>query len=238
MRRAVGAREYLDGRVPPADLAATLADLDRLNAWFGGHALSLARVRRVAAAAPPERTLSIVDVGGGDGAFARRVARWARRTRRRVRVLVVDDDEATARLAAAECAAYPEIAVVRADATALPLAARAADVVHAALTLHHLEPGAAVAALSEMRRACRGRLVVNDLARTPLALGLVWLATRVLPVHPISRHDGPLSVRRAYAPSELGDLFGAAGLTRTTVTSYPWLARLVVEATYSQGGAQ
>jgi len=54
MRRAEGAREYLDGRVPPADLAATLADLDRLNAWFGGHALSLARVRRVAAHAPRE----------------------------------------------------------------------------------------------------------------------------------------------------------------------------------------
>src|SRR5205807_1752805 len=81
MRRAAGAREYLDGRVPPADLASTLADLDRLNAWFGGHALSLARVRRVAAAAPHERTLCGVDVGGGDGAFARRVASWARHPR-------------------------------------------------------------------------------------------------------------------------------------------------------------
>src|SRR5205823_7991843 len=77
----------------------------------------------------------------------------------------------------------------------------------------------------------RGRVVVNDLARTPLALGLVWLATRLLPVHPMSRHDGPLSVRRALAPSELGALFGAAGVTRATVTRYPWLARLVVEAT-------
>jgi len=231
MRRAEGAREYLDGRVPPADLAATLADLDRLNAWFGGHALSLARVRRVAAHAPRERTLRIVDVGGGDGAFARRVVRWARRAGRRVRVLVVDDDAETARLAIGACAAYPDIAVLRADATALPLAAGAADVVHAGLTLHHLEPDAAVPALREMRRACRGRVVVNDLARTPLALGLVWLATRLLPVHPMSRHDGPLSVRRAYAPSELGALFGAAGATRATVTRYPWLARLVVEAT-------
>jgi hypothetical protein len=87
-----------------------------------------------------------------------------------------------------------------------------------------------VVALREMRRVCRGRLVVNDLARTPLALGLVWLATRVLPMHWMSRHDGPLSVRRAYAPAELGDLFGAAGVTRATVTRYPWLARVVVEA--------
>jgi ubiquinone/menaquinone biosynthesis C-methylase UbiE len=230
MRRAAGAREHLDGRVPPADLAATLADLDRLNAWFGGHALSLARVRRVAAVTSRARTLGVVDVGGGDGAFARRVARWARRGGRRVRVLVVDADEATARLASQACAAYPEIAVIRADAQALPCASSTADVVHAGLTLHHLEPDAAVPALREMRRICRGRLVVNDLARTPLALALVWLATRVLPVHPISRHDGPMSVRRAYAPRELDALLGAAGVARATVTRYPWLARLVVEA--------
>jgi len=231
MRRAAGAREYLDGRVPAADLAATLADLDRLNAWFGGHALSLARVRRYAATRPVEHTLRVVDVGGGDGGFARRVARWGRRAGRRVRVLVIDHDATTAGLAAAACAPYPEIAVVRADAAALPLAADAADVVHAGLTLHHLEPDGAVQALREMRRACRGRLVVNDLARTPLALGLVWLATHVLPMHPMSRHDGPLSVRRAYAPAELDDLFGAAGVAGATVTRYPWLARLVVEAT-------
>src|SRR5262249_58574143 len=69
MRRAVGAREFLDGRVPPADLAATLGDLDRLNAWFGGHALSLARVRRVPACAPRARTLTLGDPVGGRGAF-------------------------------------------------------------------------------------------------------------------------------------------------------------------------
>ncbi|HEV8586230.1 MAG TPA: methyltransferase domain-containing protein [Methylomirabilota bacterium] len=230
MRRAAGAREYLDGRVPAADLAATLADLDRLNAWFGGHALSLARVKRIAADVPRSRPLSVVDVGGGDGAFARRVVQWTRRVGRSVRVLVIDHDAATASLASAACAAYPEIAIVRADATALPLAAAAADVVHASLTLHHLEPEDAVHALRDMRRACRGRVVVNDLVRTPLALGLVWLATRALRMHPMSRHDGPLSVRRAYAPAELGHLFDAAGVTRATLTRYPWLARLVVEA--------
>lgn len=230
MRRAAGAREYLDGDVPPDDLAATLADLDRLNAWFGGHALSLARVRRAAVRVPRAQVLRVVDVGGGDGAFARRVARWARRARRPVRVLVVDPDAATARLAAAACGAYREIAVVRGDATSLPLGAYAADVVHAGLTLHHLEPEAAVKALREMRRVCRGRLVVNDLARTPLALGLVWLATRLLPMHPVSRHDGPLSVRRAYAPDELDALLGAAGVRSATLTRYRWLARVIVEA--------
>ena len=47
MRRAEGARELMDGPLSEADLTASLADLDRLNRWFGGYALTLARIRRV-----------------------------------------------------------------------------------------------------------------------------------------------------------------------------------------------
>jgi ubiquinone/menaquinone biosynthesis C-methylase UbiE len=230
MRRAVGAREMLDGSVPLADLLASLADIERLNAWFGGHALSLACVRRAARAVPRDCTLVVVDVGGGAGGFARRVARWARRRRRAARIVVVDRDEATAALARRACAAHPEIHVIRADATALPLGVASADVVHAALTLHHLEAEAAVTALAEMARVTRGRVVVNDLARTRVALGLVWLATRLLAMHPVSRHDGPLSVRRAYAPAELADLFRKAGLPGVSVRRYSPIARLIAES--------
>jgi ubiquinone/menaquinone biosynthesis C-methylase UbiE len=230
MRRAAGARELLDGAVPTADLAATLGDIDRLDAWFGGHALSLARVRRAARTVPRARALVVVDVGGGAGGFARRLVRWARRRRRPVRVVVVERDGGATELARRGCDAWPEIQIIRGDATALPLAAASADVVHAALTLHHLEPDAAVSALAEMARVARGRVVVNDLARSRLALVLVWLATRLLAVHPISRHDGPLSVRRAYAPAELIDLFRRAGLLDVSVHRYRAIARLVAES--------
>src|SRR5687767_8614373 len=162
MRRAADARELLDGVLPSADLAASLGDIDRLGAWFGGHALSLARVRRAARAVPRDRALTVVDVGGGAGGFAQRLVRWARRRGRPVRVVVVERDGVAAELARRACATSPEIEIIRADATALPLAAASADVVHAALTLHHLEPEAAVTALAEMARVARGRVVIND----------------------------------------------------------------------------
>ena len=61
MTRATEARELLDGPLPPADLRATLDDLDRLNTWFGGYALTLARIRRVAEGLPRERPLLVAD---------------------------------------------------------------------------------------------------------------------------------------------------------------------------------
>ena len=66
--------------------------------------------------------------------------------------------------------------------------------------------------MREMKTAARIAVVVNDLLRDRLSLGLVWLATRLLGCHPISRHDGPLSVRRAYTPAELARLAIRAGV--------------------------
>jgi hypothetical protein len=215
LRRAADARERLDGPLSPAARRATLDDLDRLNAWFGGYALTLSRVRRAAAGLPPGRRLVVVDVGGGRGDLAVRIVRWARRAGRPVRVLVLDADAATLDLAR------------RRTATALPLRAGAPDVIVAALTLHHLDPEGAAACLGQMRAAAP-LAVVNDLLRTRLSLLLVWLVTRLLPLHPVSRHDGPVSVRRAYSPRELAALAAQAG-GRARVRRYAWLGRLVAE---------
>jgi ubiquinone/menaquinone biosynthesis C-methylase UbiE len=227
VKRADGAREVLDGAVATQELAASLADIDRLNSWFGGYALSLRAIRRLAAEVPRAHPLRVIDVGGGTAAFAVRVVRWARRSGRDIRVVVVDRDPISLRLARAAVAAYPEIVLVCADAAALPCRERAVDIVTSALTLHHLEPAQAAAGLREMTAAARIGVVVNDLLRRRLSLGLVWLVTRLLGCHPISRHDGPLSVRRSYSRDELRALAEKAGARRLTIREYPVLGRLV-----------
>jgi hypothetical protein len=95
------------------------------------------------------------------------------------------------------------------------------------LTLHHLPPDAAVTALGEMRAAARLAVVVNDLVRSRVSLAIVWIATRLLACHRISRHDGPLSVRRAYSPEELRSLAEKAGILRMSITRRPWVGRLL-----------
>jgi 2-polyprenyl-3-methyl-5-hydroxy-6-metoxy-1,4-benzoquinol methylase len=227
LERAEGTLELLDRPVALADRVASLADIDRLNAWFGGYALTLREVRRVAASMDAGDALVAVDVGGGHGAFAVRLVEWARAARRLVRVLVVDRDAESLAVARRACADYPEIRLVLADAAALPVREGVADVVTSALTLHHLEPDGAVASLREMAAAARRAVIVNDLLRTRLAFGLVWLATRLLRCHPISRHDGPLSVRRAYSAAELTTLAQKAGITTLTVRAHPIYGRLV-----------
>ena len=227
MKRAENAREVLDGAIEVADLVATLADVDRLNAWFGGYALTLRQIRRLAAGVPRERALRVVDVGGGSAAFAVRLVKWARRSGRTICVMVVERDATILALARRIASAYPEVRLIQGDATALPLRERAAHIVTSGLTLHHLEPDQAVASLREMAAAAQIAVVVNDLLRRRLSLGLVWLATRLFRCHPISRHDGPLSVRRSYSPDELRALAARAGARRLTIREYPVLGRML-----------
>jgi ubiquinone/menaquinone biosynthesis C-methylase UbiE len=230
MRREEHARERLDSPMPVDDLTAALDDIERLDAWFRGYALTLAEIARAAERVPRDRPLVIVDIGGGRGDLAVRCVRWARRQGRRVRVVVVDRDPASLALGARACRRYPEIVRVCGDATALPLREGAADVAVCALTLHHLDPDDAVVALGEMRAVARDAVLVNDLLRSRPTWLLVWLATRLFARHRFSRHDGPLSVRRAYDAHELRALAEKAGLRDARIVPHPVWARLLLVA--------
>ena len=125
-------------------------------------------------------------------------------------------------------AAYPEIFFVQADGLRLPVRGAGVDAAISSLTLHHLEPDAAPGLLAEMGRTSRLGFVVNDLMRSRLAYVLVWLTTRIFAWNRMSRHDGPLSVRRAYSAREIGALAERAGVAPVRITRHPLCLRLAV----------
>jgi len=63
-----------------------------------------------------------------------------------------------------------------------------------------------------MARVSRIGIVINDLERGHLAWAGAWLLTRVATRNAYTRHDAPLSVRRAYRPAEVAQLAARAGL--------------------------
>jgi ubiquinone/menaquinone biosynthesis C-methylase UbiE len=230
MRRAEGVLEHGDRPMPAQELGRYLDDLVRLNRWFGGFALSERAIWALLAPGASGRTLLVVDLGGGRGDLAMRLARGARRRGRRLRVLVVDRDEDALALGARAAKPTPDVVFVDADAIALPLRDGSVDVAVSALTLHHLEPHDVVTALARMRHVARSGVIVNDLARNRFSLLAVWLATRLFARHRYSWDDGPLSVRRAYSVRELRRFALRAGFTRVRVRRYPVLARVVMVA--------
>jgi ubiquinone/menaquinone biosynthesis C-methylase UbiE len=217
MRRLANAAELLDGPLDDAHaLAGNLRDLRRVNALLGGVRLSRQAIDRlVGTAAGAGGGIELLDVGtGGADIPVALLADW-RRKGRRLAVTAIDD---RAEVLAAARVARPGLDEVEglhlevADGRALPYDDRAFDVAHSSLVIHHLEPGDAVRLLGEMARVSRRGVVVNDLTRGRLRWIVAWLLGRLATRNRYSRHDGPLSVRRAYTAVEMHALLAVAGL--------------------------
>jgi ubiquinone/menaquinone biosynthesis C-methylase UbiE len=107
----------------------------------------------------------------------------------------------------------------------MPFADASVEIVTCAFALHHFSPGVAAGLLCEMARVARIGVIVTDLCRSHAA----YWGARLLALgfrNRLTRHDGPLSVLRAYTAAEVRSWMARAGL-RGMVHAEP-LFRLVM----------
>lgn len=195
----------------PELLAGDLRNLETLNRLFGGRGAVLRHVRPLLARVPRDRTLTVLDIASGAGDLCRALAEEARRKHVALRLYSLDVHPQIQEYARSRAGKeYPEIRYLRGDARALPAGEGTVDLVLCTLALHHFPPADARRVLAEMRRVTRRWAVVSDLCRSPQAYAGVWLATRFMS-NPMTRFDGPVSVRRAYDEPELRALAEEAG---------------------------
>ena len=198
-------RELLDADdLDPAELRRNLREMAMLNRLPGGVEASVAAVVDLLDGAAEA---TVLDAGAGIGDFARRL-----RARAPARVVVSDVRDEVLAVAQRHLRGTDGLTFLRADARSLPLPDDGVDVAHGSLLLHHLDPPDAVAALRELRRVARRGVVLNDLRRGRLARAVTTVTVLALARGRYTRHDGPLSARRAYTLVELDALAAAAGL--------------------------
>lgn len=214
MERRTDADELLDGPLDDPDaLTANLRDLRRINRWLGGVNLSAAAIEALAA---HRVALTLIDVGTGGADIPLALLGRAAARDRQLSIVAVDSRP---EVLAAAVRATPVLATTEGldlhvgDGRSLPYPDRSFDIAHASLVLHHLAPEAAVSMLREMARVARLGVVVNDLHRGRLGWLGAWLVGHVLTANRYTRHDAPLSVRRAYRADEMAAMLRDAGLT-------------------------
>jgi ubiquinone/menaquinone biosynthesis C-methylase UbiE len=202
MRREV-ISELLDRDLgSPAEVAASLGDLRRINHWFGGTRTTTALLRRVTAECKCSR-LSLLEIGAGAGDVplaARQILAGAG-----IDLQVTLLDRRWSHLPGGE------VTAVAGEGLALPFRNDAFDVVSCALFAHHFQPDSLRRLALEAMRVCRRAVVINDLVRSRLHLWLVYAGMPLFRSH-ITRHDAPSSVRNAYTMEEMRQVLkGVAG---------------------------
>lgn len=186
------------------EMSRVLGDLAVINRYLGGYATTVRAVERLVPGG--SSPLRVLDVGAGGGDMARRLVEWGRANGRVVRVVTCDLSFAAAQFASRSLTDVDGAAVVQADVLALPFRERSFDVVMCSLFAHHFPTPVVARFLVAMHGISRYGVVVNDLHRHPIAYAGIWLLTRLFPASPIVRHDGPLSVRRAFVREDLREL--------------------------------
>jgi hypothetical protein len=92
------------------------------------------------------------------------------------------------------------------------------DIVLSSLTAHHLENDEIVALLRWMEATVHAGWFINDLERAK------WISRMFAwgPWHPIVRHDGPVSFRRAFLKEDWMQLLAAADIPVGAATVKRW----------------
>jgi len=102
-------------------------------------------------------------------------------------------------------------------------------VVMASLFFHHLSDGNCVRVLKNMWRVSRRLVLVNDLHRHPVAYWSMSALVAGFSGSAMVKHDGPVSVLRAFRPHELLQIAKRAGVPARVYRSFPYRLVLVAE---------
>lgn len=206
--------ELMDGDCSYEEFRDCLRSLQKINRWLLGYRPTLHWLERM----PHQSgTTHILDVGSGGGDLLRTISQWSRKRHIDVDLTGIDLNPYAARAAAEFTTANYNITWVTGDAMAYQ-PAKPVDIAVSSLMAHHLEDEAIVALLQWLDKTVHIGWFINDLERSERSLRMFgWV-----PWHPIVRHDGPVSFRRAFLRDDWLRLLDAAQIPLESVTIEHW----------------
>jgi SAM-dependent methyltransferase len=205
----------MDGDCSYEEFRDCLRSLEKVNRWLLGYRPTLAWLERLPHGL--REPVHIVDVGCGGGDLLRQIASWARKRGIAVKLTGIDLNPYAARAAKEFSRKEPGITWITGDAMVYQ-PETPVDLVVSSLMTHHLEDEEIVTLLQWMETTVRMGWFINDLERSERSYRIFgWM-----PWHPIVRHDGPVSFRRAFRKEDWQRLLRTAEISREVVTVEHW----------------
>ncbi len=194
-----------------------MQELNTINSWLGGHALTLKATRLLAG---EQRAFTVCEIGSGGGDNLEAIRQWALKTGRSVHCTGIDINP--------ECVAYaqeryPDIVFHTGDYRQLQ-SASPPDIIFSSLFCHHFGSEILPEQMAWMADHCRLGFFVNDLHRHPLAYYSIRLITGLFSRSALVKNDAPLSVLRGFRKAEWEKILQQANLPGATV-QWEWAFR-------------
>jgi SAM-dependent methyltransferase len=218
------AEELMDGEdLDAATYAEVVGDLAKVNTITMAARPTLDFLAR---GSKGMTSFRLLDVGFGDGDMLRRIARWAKK--RGIAAELVGVDLNPRSELAARAHTPDDLAIRYVTGDYADQAGEGWDFIISSLVAHHMTHPQLVAFLRFMAAEARRGWLINDLHRHGFAHWGFPILARIAAWHPIVRHDGTLSIARAYRPAEWPPILAEANVSARVYRVFPF--RLCVEA--------
>lgn len=215
-------RELLDEENVPDDaLKQNLKELNFINTWLGGHAITIAGLKEFCS----KRTISICEIGCGGGDNISALNNWCRKHNIHATFIGVDIKPVCIEFAKQKLH-FDNISWIADDYKNVRFDVKP-DVIFSSLFCHHFTNDQLIFQLRWMKENSLKGFFINDLERNFLAYHSIKWLSKAFSKSYLVKHDAPLSVARGFRRLEWKSLLAKAHISSYKMFS-KWAFRHLV----------
>ncbi len=181
----------------------TLRELDIINHWLGGNAVTINALRKSWKTIPNEDIITIADLGCGSGEILRIISKLAEKENRKVKLIGFDANPHIIDYAQSHSKEFSNISFEESNVFSQNFKSQKFDFVLATLFIHHFGEAELIELFSSLKKQTQLAIIINDIHRHPLAYYSIKLLTQLFSRSAMVKFDAPLSVLRAFKKHEL-----------------------------------
>jgi len=202
----------------------TLRELDFINQWLGGNAVTLSGLRILLSRAQNNNSINITDLGCGSGEMLKLIARNADKEKQKINLIGIDANPNITSFAEMHSKEYRDIQFEVDNIFSKEFQQKKFDVVLVTLFFHHFNDEQLTAFLKQLKSQVRIGIVINDIHRHFFAYYSIRLLTKFFSKSSMVKYDAPLSVLRAFKKHELISILNKAGINKYSL-KWKWAFR-------------
>jgi 2-polyprenyl-3-methyl-5-hydroxy-6-metoxy-1,4-benzoquinol methylase len=185
------------------ELRTTLDRIAKINRFLGGNSITLNGVKKLLSTSNKNETITIVDIGCGNGDMLRLLSDYGNRHHIKLALLGIDANLYTINYAANLSKDYTNISYLCADIFEENFEDVKYDIVLCTLTIHHFDDEAILRLLGSLVKVSKLGVVINDLQRSKMAYRLFQTIAVVFRLNRMTKVDGLVSILRGFKKDEL-----------------------------------
>lgn len=215
--------------IPAEDIRRNMQELNTINSLLGGHAITIAGIKKLLRNG--ER-LSICEIGCGGGDNLRSVAEWCSRNNIKASLTGIDINQYCIDTARENWTKKPLLngithpQFIVSDYRLAELSDQP-DIIFSSLFCHHFTNEELVQQLQWMHQHSGTGFFINDLHRHTVAYHSIKLLTRLFSRSYLVKNDAPLSVKRSFVKNDWKHLLQQAGFSTFSI-QWKWAFRWLV----------